>query len=46
MTKRQISLAWEYVQAQQRRERRERITDTNAAYAGGSPATNLLKDLK
>lgn len=46
MTKRQISLAWEHVQAQQRRARRERITDANAAYAGGNSMTTLLKDLK
>ncbi|HIE5971640.1 TPA: hypothetical protein ACXN3R_003645 [Stenotrophomonas maltophilia] len=38
-------LAWSHVQQQQRRQRRERITDTNAAYAGGDPATTLLKEL-
>lgn len=46
MTQRQILLAWSHVQQQQRRQRRERITDTNAAYAGGDPATTLLKELE
>lgn len=46
MTRRQILLAWSHVQQQQRRQRRERITDVNAAYAGGKPAQALLQELK
>lgn len=46
MTQRQILLAWNELQAQERRTRRDRITDINVGFAGGKPAKQLLKDLE
>lgn len=46
MTQRQVLLAWEEVQADQRRRRRERITDINVGFAGGKSAKQLIKDLE
>ncbi|MBV6779282.1 hypothetical protein KWH04_01175 [Xanthomonas campestris pv. trichodesmae] len=46
MTLRQILLAWEQEQAAERRARRARITDNNAAFIGGPPAQRLQKDLE
>jgi hypothetical protein len=45
LTARQILLFFDQAQDQERRARRARIVDINAAFAGGKAATELLKEL-
>jgi hypothetical protein len=46
LTARQIELFFREVQDSARRARRARITDVNAAFAGGEAATSLFRTLE
>jgi len=43
---RQINAFWRTEQAEERRQRRQHVVDTNQAYAGGNGARKHIQDLE